>query len=450
MNQETKLGLFVLAGIACLVVSIAMLGDFHFKITYNLNIIFTDVAGLPNKAKVKMAGVEVGGVKSISLIDDRAKVKIWLTPDVKLHTDAQAKIVSTGIIGSKYLELTPGSPAYPLLKDGDTIIGITPMSIEKIVEETIGQIGEVVKSLKGPAGSNIGADLASTVNNFKRISDSLRVAMVDKGNRVSDIVGNIDSFSQDIAEITSDTKQDLKSAIIEVRKVAQKLDSLLGNVDTKESMVGRLMTDKEMGSEFKDTIADLKETTKEAKKALRRINLFETSWDYTLRYDPSYGSPKSDVGLLIKPKPDKFYYVGVSNAGVTNAGNGPPAANADESQNTLNLLLGKNFGPAQIYGGVIRSEGGVGVKVAPFWGVNDTLKKFQLVAEGYDFERATPVNSPKLNLGVRYQVFPWMSVGSQVEDIYYTSNINSYVNFSVHDDDIAYLLGLVGLSSLSH
>ena len=51
-----------------------------------------------------------------------------------------------------------------------------------------------------------------------------------------------------------------------------------------------------------------------------------------------------------------------------------------------------------------------------------------------------------MNIGANIEVTKWAYVGAQVEDPYYESNINSYLNLVFRDDDIAYILGLVGLA----
>ena len=65
MKPETKLGLFTVVGIAVLGFSLYFLGGLSVTRTYNVNVKFQDVSGLPVKAPVKLAGVEVGKVKEI-------------------------------------------------------------------------------------------------------------------------------------------------------------------------------------------------------------------------------------------------------------------------------------------------------------------------------------------------------------------------------------------------
>ena len=280
MNQETKLGLFVLAGITCLVVSIMMLGDFQFQRRYDLNILFTDIAGLPDKAKVKIAGVEVGAVKKITLVGNKARITIWLKHDVQIHTDAQASIVATGIIGSKYLELTMGSESEPFLKDGDVIKGTSPISFEKVIATVMEKLDTVFGMFEGEDGKNMGKNIAATIKNLKEITDSLHKALYNQEDKLAETIDNFHSFSKDMAEITSDNREDIRETIKQVKAASEKFDKILAMIDKSDGTVGKLLTNKEMGEDLKASFKEIKEDAQQANKVLRRINLIETDWDY--------------------------------------------------------------------------------------------------------------------------------------------------------------------------
>lgn len=315
MNQETKLGLFVLAGITCLVVSIMMLGDFQFQRRYDLNILFTDIAGLPDKAKVKIAGVEVGAVKKITLVGNKARITIWLKHDVQIHTDAQASIVATGIIGSKYLELTMGSESEPFLKDGDVIKGTSPISFEKVIATVMEKLDTVFGMFEGEDGKNMGKNVAATIKNLKEITDSLHKALYNQEDKLAETIDNFHSFSKDMAEITSDNREDIRETIKQVKAASEKFDKILAMIDKSDGTVGKLLTNKEMGEDLKASFKEIKEDAQQANKVLRRINLIETDWDYRLRYDTKGQNSHSDLGLMVIPSPGKYYYLGVANVG---------------------------------------------------------------------------------------------------------------------------------------
>jgi len=115
LTQETKVGFFVLCGLIALVIVTILLGDIHLGKRYKIKILFNDVSGLPKKAQVRRAGVVVGKVTDIELVDNKAQVVASIRKDVRIHKDARARIVSFGIVGTKYLEITSGSEKEPLL-----------------------------------------------------------------------------------------------------------------------------------------------------------------------------------------------------------------------------------------------------------------------------------------------------------------------------------------------
>ncbi len=110
-NLELVVGIFVLAGLACLAYLAIHLGKMEIVGSgYKVHVTFDNISGLKNGAAVEVAGVDVGRVDSIRLSPgDRAAVTLRLEPGLKLHDDAIASIRTKGIIGDKFVKLSPGS-----------------------------------------------------------------------------------------------------------------------------------------------------------------------------------------------------------------------------------------------------------------------------------------------------------------------------------------------------
>ena len=122
MNNQLKLGLFTAAGFLAIVVSIISTGSFTLKKTYNIYVKFDSISGLTRKAKVKIAGVDIGVLRNVSLDDSKAKLKLSIRKDVVLYKNAFARMVSVGIVGTKYIEIVPGDSSFPELKEGDYLL----------------------------------------------------------------------------------------------------------------------------------------------------------------------------------------------------------------------------------------------------------------------------------------------------------------------------------------
>src|SRR5258705_3665171 len=85
LSPESKVGLFVLAGLAVLMISILMLGDIHFRPQTTLYLLFKNVQGITDKSPVKISGVEVGSVKKVDLAEGMARLTVALRKDI--HAD---------------------------------------------------------------------------------------------------------------------------------------------------------------------------------------------------------------------------------------------------------------------------------------------------------------------------------------------------------------------------
>ncbi len=110
-NLELVVGIFVLVGLACLAYLAVHLGKMEvWGSGYQIIANFDNISGLKVGASVEVAGVDVGRVESIQLSPgDRAKVVLRLEPGLKLHDDAIASIRTKGIIGDKFVKLSPGN-----------------------------------------------------------------------------------------------------------------------------------------------------------------------------------------------------------------------------------------------------------------------------------------------------------------------------------------------------
>ncbi len=109
-DLEIAVGLFIIVGIICLGYLSIKLGKMEIlgNRGYEVYALFSDSGGLKIGSPVMIAGVEVGRVKRITLEDYQARVVLNLPRQVTIQEDAIASIKTKGLIGQKYIEITPG------------------------------------------------------------------------------------------------------------------------------------------------------------------------------------------------------------------------------------------------------------------------------------------------------------------------------------------------------
>ena len=135
---EFSVGIFVIIGVLCLGYLSFTLGNFSFsRDRYEVSAVFSTVSGLKTKAQITLAGVNIGEVKKVELKDDQAEVIMSINKNVKIEEDSIASIKTMGIIGDKYVMITPGaSDTY--IKNGGVIRETQPpLDIESLISKFV-------------------------------------------------------------------------------------------------------------------------------------------------------------------------------------------------------------------------------------------------------------------------------------------------------------------------
>ncbi|HLG90014.1 MAG TPA: outer membrane lipid asymmetry maintenance protein MlaD [Alphaproteobacteria bacterium] len=117
---------------------------------YNLSARFSSVDGLQDGSDVRIGGVKVGEVTDITLDPATyfAVVTLNVDPDVKLPVDSVASVATEGLLGGKYLGLTPGA-SDDMLKPGGRI-NHTEASVS--LESMLGQVIYSLSNSDGKSG----------------------------------------------------------------------------------------------------------------------------------------------------------------------------------------------------------------------------------------------------------------------------------------------------------
>jgi len=138
-NLELTVGFFVLIGLACLAYLAINLGKIEiYGKGYQISANFENASGLKIGSAVEVAGVEVGRVISIQLTPlYQARVKINLEAGLRVHDDAIASIRTKGIIGDKFVKLSPGSSEKLIPPGGKIINTESAIDLEELLSSYI-------------------------------------------------------------------------------------------------------------------------------------------------------------------------------------------------------------------------------------------------------------------------------------------------------------------------
>ena len=257
-GTEIKVGIFVLIALAALGYLSLRLGEetISAKKTYLLTAVFDDVSGLTPGATVEMAGVEIGRVAEIGLVDGKARVKMKILNSVKIKKDAVAAVRTKGMLGDRFIEIRQGKEAEVLPPGGQIAKTITPMDLDQILAE----VGPVVQDIRQlttnlnqalmtPEGKSnlqkLMANLAETAEAFKVV-----------GQKMAKGEGTLGKLLMD------------DSIYRHLNSVAVNLDTIVQRVKKGEGTLGRLLVDDSLYHDLEKLIA----TTQEAANSLEKIS----------------------------------------------------------------------------------------------------------------------------------------------------------------------------------
>ena len=278
-TNKIKLGIFVSLGLVALILAIYFIGEKQllFKSTFRLTGVFKNVAGLQAGNNVRLSGISIGTVESISLVSDttvRVEIVIDESSRKFIKKDAVATIGSEGLIGNKVLVINPGTGGKKSIENNDVIQTAQPIDVDDIMislKTTIdntafitGDLAKISSNIESGEGT-IGRlmmdktwrqNFQATIINLKEGSDEFKVVM-DKAGELDSILIAVKSTIGYTAAITND------------------LAKITNSLQSGEGTIGRLLMNSSGAENFDSTMVYLKQSSEALKLLLEKA---QGSW----------------------------------------------------------------------------------------------------------------------------------------------------------------------------
>ena len=136
---NVAVGIFVLLGLLAMGYLSVQLGRVSFLggQGYVVIVDFPSIGGLKAGSSVEIAGVEIGRVEKIGLVDYQARVTLRLQPGIKLQEDSIASIKTKGLIGERYVRISPGGSEKIIGPNGKIREVEAPVDFEELLSKYI-------------------------------------------------------------------------------------------------------------------------------------------------------------------------------------------------------------------------------------------------------------------------------------------------------------------------
>ncbi|MGB9234858.1 MAG: MlaD family protein [Terriglobales bacterium] len=219
MSRAARLGAFIVAMLAILVVGVFIIGgkQYLFSSTYQLKAQFDNVAGLDAGGDVRVGGVHSGTVRSIVLPHNPGE-KVTVIMDLGKSTheiikrDSVATIETEGLLGNQFLAISFGSAGIADVRDGDTIASQPPLEMSDLLQKTSGILDSSQQAIQNATRATANLDSISAkinggqgtagamvndkqlYNNLEQTTGTMRDTMVQAQAGVTDFQENMEAL----------------------------------------------------------------------------------------------------------------------------------------------------------------------------------------------------------------------------------------------------------------
>jgi phospholipid/cholesterol/gamma-HCH transport system substrate-binding protein len=406
ISTEAKVGSVSLIACVLLAYIIIHLGSFTFGDKgYPVEAVFNQVNGLKEGNVVRYAGVDVGRIKGVEVLPEGVKITMMMNPGVKIPEGSKFMIGADGLMGEKYINISPASQSSGFLAPHAVVRGEELQGLDELIassDKVLAEIHDLVKSLNEIMGDEKTKDaMKNTILNAQEITNNLAMItgnlarMTGENGDLTATVNNLSAMSQSLRNAAARAD----SMMMEVDnggQTARDLQETLRNINTTSQRVEKMalslegvVTDPEMAQNIKETIRNARAASEKANKVLTRASSINAKMGFETLYNNDTGKYNSNADVRINTSPQDFAVIGVDGIGEGSKGN---------------FQIGKGDEKFAGRAGVIDSKMGVGV---------DTQigKQMKLSVDVYD------PNDVRVKLRTQYQIAPDTFIVGQTDGI---------------------------------
>jgi len=274
IKKEYKAAAFVLLAIALFIWGYNYLKGKDILQKYNVYYtVFDNVDGIDNSTPVKLRGLPVGSIQSMTFRPDDRKIVLTLNidRDYFIPKDSRVKISGSGILGSKNLEIELGYSPEPA-PSGDTLQSVTAggfsemmgsaqEQLESLISNTnrfLINLNEVIDTTnrRNLAASlenlnNLSAELTHLTNETRTLLNQNRAALNRTVQNLDRATAKLDTFSGQLA------RSQVDQLIQNLTESSVHLNKILENLRRGKGTTGKLMTDDQLYNELNQSLRSL-------------------------------------------------------------------------------------------------------------------------------------------------------------------------------------------------
>ncbi len=279
VSTERKVGFFFIVGLILLGVMLEM-GEKWNPFTQNVHYktYLSSTTGLKVGDGVRLAGVEVGGIKKIGLEGDKVRIDFEVKPGTAIRADSVATLRLTNLLGGQFLGLSFGTPGAPLLSPGGTVLSRDVANIDIIVDN----VSELTKDAKLLI-TDLNRNQNEIMGKLSSVLDENRGSIRGSLANIDSITAKLDRGNGSLALLLND-----RTLYANASEMTANLKNISGKIERGEGSLGKLMKDDALYDNAKGAITGLNDGAREFQQIVAKVNKGEGSLGKMVNDDALY------------------------------------------------------------------------------------------------------------------------------------------------------------------
>jgi phospholipid/cholesterol/gamma-HCH transport system substrate-binding protein len=276
-----KVGLVILAAIAVLALGVFLIGDKNnlFKRKNHYYILFNSASGLKPGNPVQLNGVDVGTIEKVTLPKNPAQehIQVWIAVDRGYSErirgpvrpgqggetpPSKARIKTLGLLGDKFIEVSIGSPEYPVIPPDSEIPAAEPTNVDALVasgEDVMDNVVEISHSLSTILNRlERGEGLLGELTTDSETGRQLKTSLLTTADTLQRVANKLETGEGPLPRLLNDRRMADRLA-----SSLDRLESLLAQAQNGPGLVPGLLNDPATKAKFDDTLANLNQVARD-------------------------------------------------------------------------------------------------------------------------------------------------------------------------------------------
>jgi phospholipid/cholesterol/gamma-HCH transport system substrate-binding protein len=279
-HREAWVGLFVVAGLAATVITLAVLTDAAlFRGRYIITTTVPNAGGIRKGDPVQMRGVNIGRILGFAISPQDVDIRLEIEGEYKVPKDSRVEIKAEGILGGSVADVIPGQSTENV-GWGDRLPGTSGIGLFDKMDTLAGEADKVAVKMKDLLSDEMVKDLQGGAAGARRSLESLQAILREQRGELRALTASLKRSAEGMEKVTTGPELErtvkrldamvlrLDGTVDTLDRSSRSVESILARMDRGEGTLGKLSTDDTLYKNASEAAANLNKATTELNKLL--------------------------------------------------------------------------------------------------------------------------------------------------------------------------------------